>query len=155
VEVVPEVVELVADVEVDVVGVVEVDELELVVVLLVVGVVELEVELVVVLVELVDADGAGAGHSRSASPATTVAPCATALLSDGSIPERLLAEFVNVVAAPATSAQRRETSAVETEFSWSLSVLAWSADRSPPLPPQAASNAAAKPTAPARSARGT
>ena len=154
-EVVPEVVELVADVEVDVEGVVEVEEVEVVVVLLVVGVLEVELEVVVLLVVLVDVVAAGGGHSRCASLATTVAPCATALLSDESIPDRLLAELVNVVAAPATSAQRRDASAVETEFSWSLSVLAWSADKSPPLPPQAASSATAKPTAPARSARGT
>ncbi len=81
-ELVPEVVEVVADVEVDVVGLVEVDELELVVVLLVVGVLEVELELVVLFVALVDVVAAGGGHSRCASPATTVAPCATALLSD-------------------------------------------------------------------------
>jgi hypothetical protein len=84
-----------------------------------------------------------------------VAPWATASLSDASTPDRLLADVVSAEAAFAASAQRRADSAAETEFSWSLSVLAWSADRSPPLLPQAASSATAKPTAPARSARGT
>jgi hypothetical protein len=94
------------------------------------------------------------GQTRWASAAMVPAPREIALANRASMPERLLAELVKVLAALAASGQLWAAKAEETEVSWSLSALAWSEDKSPPLPPQAASSAMEKPRTPARNARG-
>jgi hypothetical protein len=135
-------------------GVLGVVEVEVEVVLAVVGV-EVEVEVAVDGVEVEGVLVEWTGHRCWVSARTVEAPWATAFPSSGSTPERLLAEFCSCPAAPSAATQLRAARAAETEFSWALSVLPWSADSRLPLLPQAASNDTATPDKPARSARGT
>jgi hypothetical protein len=94
------------------------------------------------------------GQLRWASAARVLAPLEIALASRASTPERLFAEVVSELTASAAWVHLWAARAADTEFSWSFSALAWSEDRRPPLPPQAASSAIANPRMPARTARG-
>jgi hypothetical protein len=64
------------------------------------------------------------GQACCASAATVAAPLAIALARRASTPDRLLAEFVRVVAALAACGQLCAASAEDREFTWSLSALA-------------------------------
>jgi hypothetical protein len=94
------------------------------------------------------------GHSERASAATACAPDDSLDPSRESTPDREPAEPVSFEMSLATATQSRADRAEDTEFNWLLSVLAWPADRRPPLLPHAASSATAKPRRPARIARG-
>jgi hypothetical protein len=154
VEVVLELVGVVADelVEVEVVvllvGVVVVlvevvdDVLLLVVLVFVVGVVD------VLLVELEP------WQSTAASWLTVEAPCARFWASVVLIVEgRLATESENERAATLAAPQWNEATAEDRVFSWLLRSAAWFPDSRPLPPPQATTNDTAKPSPPARNAR--
>jgi hypothetical protein len=137
------VVEGVVGVVVVLVGVL-VDVLVVVVVDFVVGVVE------VVLVEL----ELELWQSRTASWPTVVAPwrrfsASVVLTVDG----RLATESANEWAADWALAHCREATAEESVSSWLLRSAAWFEDSSPLPPPQATTNATAKPSPPATNDR--
>jgi hypothetical protein len=69
-------------------------------------------------------EAAATGHLPLARRAMLEATSATVVLRFPSTPERLLAESVRLAVAEATAWQLWAASAVETEFSWLLSVLA-------------------------------
>lgn len=99
---------------------------ELVVSVLVVGGAVVAVEAVVgpLDVGVLEARVVTVGHWRWDSAATVWAPWAMVALSVSSMPDRELAEVVSASTARATAGQFRATSAADTEFNWSLSVLA-------------------------------
>jgi hypothetical protein len=165
VEVVPELVVVVADVlvvEVCVVLVVVVGVVVLVValvgvvllllvVVVVVGVV-LVVVVGVVLVEVVLV--AAFWQSCAASWLTVCAPWpkfATSVVL--TVEGRFAIALLNERAAPAAVPQSPATTAEESVSSWLLRLLAWSPESRPLLPPHAARNDTAKPSPQARSAR--
>ncbi len=127
-----------------VVGVEVVDVVEL---LVLVGV--LDVLLVVVLLVLLELE-----QSLDASALTVAAPwprfsIRVVLTLDPSAPT----SFENCCAAPAAPEQSPAEIADEIELSWALRLLAWFEESRPLPPPQATTNAIAKPRLPARNAR--
>jgi hypothetical protein len=162
VEVVPELVLLVAEVVVVDVGVLLVLVLVVgVVVVLVVGVVEVLVVVVVVVVvgvlEAVVSEVLLAlvlWHSLAASWLTVCAPwprfCTSVVFT---VEGRFATPLLNERAALAATPQLPAATAEDSAASWLLRLLAWSLESRPLLPPQATRNDTAKPIPPARIAR--
>jgi hypothetical protein len=93
-------------------------------------------------------------QSLAASSLTVLAPwlrfCERVVLT---VAGRLVTALVRAAEALFAWAQSWASTALETESSWLLRLLLWSAESSPWLLPQATANAAANPRPPARNAR--
>jgi hypothetical protein len=115
-----------------------------------------EVEVVDDGVEVVDVDVVVVWQSWTDSWPTVATPCLRLAASAGFTDEgRLSIALLSAVTALAAAPQLPEPTADDSWSSWFDSDPAWSLESRPePPPPQATRNAAAKPSPPAKSARG-